>query len=165
MPVRLPSPPEIFRLFEEGKLTREQLQAAMARHAYDLMEEIVEARRNPVLSFYEFALSRRAAARLEREYGEQTVRRVLVALSRLPDFPMRNFLWNAGHRDVPLHCFLRMRTEPVFRLVEIKREPWRLRVAVEYGSARKGQTVTETIALQQDQFGRLDAVSPRWSEH
>jgi hypothetical protein len=155
MSARLPTPPEIFRLFEEGKLTREQLHAAMNQHAYSIMEEIVEARRNPVLSFYEYALSRRAAARLEREYGEGTVRSVLVALSELPGFALRNYLWNAGHRDVPLHCFLRQRTEPVFRLLEIKLKPWRVMVTVEYGSARKGEALREVIALQRDRFGRL----------
>ena len=164
MSLRLPTPPEIFRLYEDGKLTREQMHAAMSRHAYDIMEEIVEARRNPVLSFYENALARRAAARLERQYGERTVRQVLAALSRLPDFPMRNYLWNALHREVPLYCFLRMRTEPVFRILEIKQEPWRVRVTVEYGSARKGAATQEVIALQRDRFGRLEAVAPRWTD-
>lgn len=162
MSARLPTPPEIFRLFEDGKLTRAQMHAAMAHHASGIMEEIIEARRNPVLSFYENALARRVAARLEREYGERVIRDVLMALSRLPDFPLRNYLWNAAHREVPLYCFFRMRTEPVFRLLEIKREPWRVRVTVEYGSRRKGGATRETIALQQDRFGRLEALAPGW---
>jgi hypothetical protein len=163
MPRRLPTPPEIFRLFEDGKLTREQLHAAMALHAGGLMEEIIEARRNPVLSFYENALARRAAARLARDYGELTIRNVLGALGRLPDFPLRNYLWNASHREVPLYCFLRMRTAPVFRLLEIRHEPWQVKVTVEHGGAGRGQVVREVIALQRDRFGRFEAVSAGWN--
>ena len=149
-------------MFEEGELTREQLHAAMALHAEGLVEEMVEARRNPVLAYYESALSRRAAARLERQYGECFLREVLRALSRVPGFPMANLLWNAGHRDVPLHCFFRMRSEPVFRLVAIAMEPWRVRVTVEYGKPGRRQCRREEIELQRDRYGSLGVLASPW---
>ena len=155
METLLPSPPELFRLYEDGELTREQLHAAMSLHAGDLVEEIVEARRNPVRALYENALSRRAAARLVRQHGEGVVRAVLIALSNAPEFPMARFLWNASHRDLPLSCLFRMRQEPVFRLESIRVAPWRVRVVVEYGSAGKGACDRQEIELHRDRFGRL----------
>lgn len=151
----MPTPPELFRLFEEGELTREQLHAAMSLHAQVLMEEIVEARMNPVMAFYENALCRRAAARLIRRHGDGLVRQVLIALSKRKDFAMRKHLWNAAHRDVPIASYFRMKREPVFRIESIKVAPWRVHVVVEHGAAGRKECERETIELHRDRFGRL----------
>ena len=38
----LPNPARLFRLFEDGKLTRAQWQAAMAWHASQILEEVAD---------------------------------------------------------------------------------------------------------------------------
>ena len=72
----VPTPPELFRLFESGELSREDLQAAMALHARRLIKEMVQARRNPVGAYLEQLRNRTAAARLARKHGADLVREV-----------------------------------------------------------------------------------------
>ena len=87
----------------------------MTIHQQRLLVEIAEGRENPVLSCLDEKLSRYAANRLERRHGERLIRMVLGALADIENFPPADLLWNAGHPDVPLHCFFRLRREPVFR--------------------------------------------------
>ena len=151
----LPTPAQLFRLFENGDITRAQLQAAMMMHQHHLLGEIAEARRNPVAAYLDDRLSKRAASRLERRHGEGFLRQVLVAMGEIPGFPPSDLLWNAGHRDVPLHCFLRVRREPVFRILRIHSEPFYVKVLVEHGAARKRDTTREEVILRRNRFGRL----------
>ena len=95
----------------------------MAEHAKGLIEEIEEDRKNPIAAYVDKVLSKQAANKLARRYTEPVVREVLAALAEVPDFPPAHLLWNAEHRDVPLHCFLRMRTEPVFRVLRCRSAP------------------------------------------
>ncbi|NNC88095.1 MAG: hypothetical protein HKN82_06500 [Akkermansiaceae bacterium] len=155
MPHLLPTPVQLFRLFENGDITRAQLQAAMSMHQHHLMIEIAEARRNPLAAYVDDRLSKRAAHRLERRHGERFVRLVLSALGEIPGFPPSNLLWNAGHRDVPLHCFLRVRREPVFRVIRIDTHPVVVKVLVEHGAARKRDTTREEITFRRNRFGKL----------
>ncbi len=150
----LPTPPELFRRFERGELSREQLHAAMALHAHELIDEMVEERKNPVAAYIERLRNRAAAARLVRRHGADLVREVLGALGLLPDFPPVQLLWNATHRDVPLHCFFRSKHEPLFRILKFKPEPGLVRLTVEYGEA--AAPVRETITLVRDRFRRLE---------
>ena len=151
----LPTPTQLFRLFENGDITRAQLQAAMSMHQHHLMLEIAEARRNPLGAYLDDRLSKRAAIRLERRHGEGFVRQVLAALGEIPGFPPSNLLWNAGHRDVPLHCFLRVRREPVFRILRIDVEPVHVKVLLEHGAAPKRRTNREEVTLRRNRYGKL----------
>ena len=127
----------------------------MAHYQRELLVEIEEARRNPVVAYLEERLSRYTAARLERRHGERLVRQVLVGLSNLEGFPPANLLWNAGHRDVPLHCFFRIRREPVFRLMRLEPGPLTVAVTLEHGRAAKRFTTREELVLHRDRHGRL----------
>lgn len=153
----LPPPNRLFALFEKGQITREQLQAAMVIHQQRLLVEIAEARQNPVLTYLDEKLSRFAASRLEQRYGERIIRQILVALSEITNFPPADLLWNAGHRDVPLYCFFRLRREPVFRLIRIKMDPLAVTAVVEHGRAAKRHTTRQEFKLVRDRFGNLSA--------
>lgn len=153
----LPPPHRLVALFERGNITREQLQAAMTIHQQRLLVEIAEARENPVLAFLDEKLSRYAAHRLDRRHGERLIRMVLKALADIEGFPPADLLWNANHPDVPLHCFFRIRREPVFRLIRITMDPIAVTAVVEHGAAAKRHTTREEIKLVRDRFGHLSA--------
>ncbi len=131
MPVE-PTPPQLFDEFDAGRITREQLHAALAWHARGLVEEIVEAHGNPHATWWEGMLAKRAAIRLANRHGIWRIRHVLAALSRMPDFEPARYLWNALHPDVPLHVFFRLRSHPVFRLLKIENRHGSLHAFVEY---------------------------------
>ncbi len=127
----------------------------MARHAEQLIEEMVENDRNPVAAYLENLRNRSAAARLIRHYGEPVVREILAALAEVPDFPPSNLLWNACHWDVPLQCFLRTRLEPVFRVLRIDDRRMEAIVTVEHGQASRRAATQEAFALRRDWRGYL----------
>lgn len=153
----LPTPPELFRRYERGELSKEQLHAAMAMHAGELIDEMIEARKNPVAAYIEQLRNRTVAARLARRHGSTLLREILTALGVLTDFPPAQLLWNAPHREVPLHCFFRSKHEPLFRIVKLKAQPTKVRVVVEYGET--SSLVRETILLVRDRFQRLELSS------
>ena len=78
-----------------------------------------------------------------------------MALSELPDFPPVRFLWNASHPDVPLHCFLRIRREPVFRILQLGRRGEVVDVTVEHGEAGRGRGIRCSFVLRRDAEWRL----------
>lgn len=147
-------------MFERGEIERAELQSLMAAHARELIVEIEEDWRNTAAAWIESLLTRQAAGRLARRHGGGLVREILVALAELEDFPPARYLWNADHPDVPLHCFLRMRREPVFRIVQIKRRDEMIEVRVEHGDSRRGRGTRETFILRRDERWRL-RVEPR----
>ena len=49
--------------------------------------------------------------------------RALGTLGAIETFPPAQILWNAGHADVPLHCFFRSKIEPVFRITRLEIQP------------------------------------------
>jgi len=156
--VMLPTPIQIFASFERGEIDRDEVHALMALHARELIQEMEEDRQNPAAALIESLLARRSAGRLVRRHGGRLVREILVALSEVSDFPAVRHLWNAAHPDVPLHCFLRMRREPVFRVAAIKPRGGMLDVDVEYGAAGRGKSSRETFVLQRDAHWRLKVV-------
>ena len=151
----IPTPNELFAMFERGEIEREELQALMAVHARELIGEMEEDYRNPAEAWIEGLLARQAAGRLVWRHGRLLVREVLVALSEVPDFPPVRYLWNASHPDVPLHCFLRMRREPVFRIVQLGRRGDVVDVTVEYGEAARGRGTRRGFVLRRDDQWRL----------
>jgi hypothetical protein len=139
----IPTPRQIFASFERGEIEREEMHAMMALHARELIQEMEEDRQNPAAAWIESVLARRAVSRLVRRHGSRLLREVLVALADVPDFPAARGLWNAAHPDVPLHCFLRMRREPVFRILNLELVAGGVQVAVEYGEAGQGRTTQQ----------------------
>lgn len=147
-------------MFERGEIERDELHALMAAHARDLIAEMEEDHRNPGAAWIEGLLARQAAGRLALRHGGRLLREVLAALSEAPDFPPARYLWNADHPDVPLHCFLRMRREPVFRILQLNRREDVIEVKVEHGESRRGRGTRETFILRRDAQWRL-RIEPR----
>jgi len=145
----------LFRQFESGAITREELHAAMAEHARSLIDDIEESRQNPVAAYIEKILSIRAAAKLRRRHSEAEVREVLAALAEIPDFSPSHLLWNAQHRDVPLHCFLRPRREPVFRILDLEVSIDRVEISIEHGPAKTRDAIREAFTLRRHADGQL----------
>lgn len=152
----LPTPSQIIASFERGEIERDELHAMMALHARELIREMEEDYQNPAAAWIESLLARRATGRLVRRHGARVVREVLVAIAEVPDFPPARYLWNAGHADVPLHCFFRMRRDPVFRILSLEMKSGEIRVMVEYGDAAKNKH-RKTLLLNRDEEWKLRA--------
>lgn len=150
-----PTPKKLFAMFERGEIERDELHALMAAHARDLIAEMEEDHRNPAAAWIETLLARQAAGRLSRRHGERLVREVLVALSEMENYPPTRHLWNSDHPDVPLHCFLRIRREPVFRILQLIRREEVIEVKIERGEAKRGRGTRETFILKRDVRWRL----------
>jgi len=147
-PANLPHPAELFRLFESGRISREDLHRAIGAHARALVAEMVERRRRPLLAFADQLLAKREAAALARDHGEAALRELFSAMAEIPSFPPAWLLWNARHAEVPLHCFLRPKLPPVFRVVDLLLPPMMARVRVRHGM--EGKVVTEEIILRRN---------------
>lgn len=152
------TPRQLFRLFDSGALSREQLREALQGHARVLIEEMEDVHENPQASWLETMINKHRAARLVGQHGEPKVREILLALSEVPNFPPAQFLWNADRAEVPLYCFLRSRREPIFQVLRIVSAPFVLTVTVEHGSAKKGAATREQFMLERDRFGALMVV-------
>lgn len=153
----IPTPNQLFALYERGEIEREELQALMAVHARELIGEMEEDYQNPAAAWMEGLLARRAAGRLTRRHGGRLVREVLIALGGVPDFPPVRHLWNAAHPDVPLHCFLRVRREPVFRILEMVHKSDTIEVLIEHGQSGRGRGTRQRFLLKRDDSWHLRA--------
>ncbi len=145
-----PTPPELFRQFDRGEISREELQATIALHARGLIAEMEEVRKNPMSAYMERLRNRAVVRRFAKKHGTALLREVLVELGKIADFPPAQILWNAGHLDMPLHCFFRTRHEPVFRITKMNVSSMKIRVEIEYGAHKSKKTTRETILLQRD---------------
>ena len=70
----------------------------------------------------ESRLAKSAVKRLLRKHTAFRIREILTALFEATDFPLAKNFWNAPHSDVPLHCFFRMRREPLFHILSIRED-------------------------------------------
>lgn len=152
--MNVPTPRELFRQFETGQISRADFHAAMAEHQRELIEEMDAAYRNPMAAFVDQVYNRAAAFVLVCKHGEAAVREVLNALADLPDFPPARHLWNALHTHVPLYCFFRAKTDPVFRILKLDIKAQLITVAVEHGSVAKGGLHHEEIRLRRLRTGQ-----------
>ena len=149
------TPRQLFRLLDQGGISREQFREAMAFHAQHLIEEMEEVHQNPVEAWLEGLQNKRAAAKLAKIHGEILVREVLVALSEIPNFPLATRLWDADRPEIPLHCFFRSQRRPLFRIVSLASASYIFTVRVEYGGANGSEATREKITFCRDRFGRL----------
>lgn len=152
----IPTPPELFRQFERGDISREELQATMALHARGLITEMETERKNPKPSYIERLRNFAAARKLAKKHGPAKLREALAAMGRIEGFPPAQILWNAGHADVPLHCFFRSKIEPVFRITRMEMTAMKVEVDIEYGPNDKKSTVRESLILQRDAMLSLE---------
>ena len=127
----------------------------MAEHAKGLIAEMDEAHRNPVAAFVDQLYNRAMAFILVRKHGEYTVREVLNALADIDNFPPANQLWNAMHSHVPLHCFFRNKSDPVFRILNLDVKAQMITVAIEYGYASQGKIHNLEIRLRRIRNGQF----------
>ena len=144
----IPTPHEIFRRFERGEIEREEMQLLMALNARELIAEMEEDRLNPAAALLEQLLCRRAASKWVRPLGGRLVREILQALGHVDEFPPARLLWNAGHPDVPLHCFFRIRREPVFYFSSVERTGDRFVVETRHGASGKGKQEIRRFVLK-----------------
>jgi hypothetical protein len=156
----LPSPIQLFAQFERGEIELGELHALLALHARELIAEMEEDYQHPAAAWLEGLLARRAVRQLVRRHGGRLLREVLMALAELEDFPPARYLWNASHPDVPLHCFLRMRREPVFRIVQLGQRADAVQVTVEYGDEIQGKLRRANFLLKRDRGWHLRVELP-----
>lgn len=156
--MELETPRQLSARFERGELDRTQFQTLMAVHARELIAEIEDEHQNPLAAWIESRLAKSSVKKLLRKNTPFQIREILIALSEAPGFPLANFLWNAPHPDVPLHCFFRIRTEPVFQILSIRSEgsQTEIRVEILHTRNRKRITLTRDAAwqLQAPSFSR-----------
>ncbi|MBU6303373.1 MAG: hypothetical protein KGS60_17635 [Verrucomicrobia bacterium] len=157
VPPHLLPPQKLTRLWEDGQLSRQEYHAAMAIHAKLIIEEMVEARDHPALAYLDQLLNQHAAAKLKRRYGEAILREAMLALAEIPGFPPAVYLWNAGHWHVPLHCFLRSRKEPVFRIRDLRVAGPKVVIRIEHGSKDPRQVIREEVTLRRNRIGEFVA--------
>ena len=155
----IPTPTQIFASFERGEIDRDEMHAMMAIHARELIQEMEEDHQNPAAALVESLLARRAVSRLVRRHSGRLFREILVALAERTDFPPARYLWNASHPDLPLHCFLRIRREPVFRISSIQQQGQEVAVTVEHGSAGRGKATLRKFLLRRDELFKLRVIS------
>jgi hypothetical protein len=148
-------PDRLFELFEAGAIDRETLQSLMALQARGLIAEMEEDRLNPAAAVLEHFRNLRAVFKLIRRHGQNLVRDTFAALARTPGFPPSMFLWNASHPDVPLHCFIRSKREPVFRVLKFETDGTVVRIEVEYGVRYPKALHREHFTLKRNSLWQL----------
>jgi hypothetical protein len=151
----LPNPLQLFRLFENGRITAAEFREAMGAHQRELIEEIEDVQRDGPGSWLDQIWNRRATSKLVGKHGEGLVREVLLALAEVEDFPPARWLWNAMHPHVPLHVFFRTRRAPLFRISEFDAAPQRVKVSVEHSEKHTERTSITQFVLRRDRSNRL----------
>jgi len=153
-----PTPNVLIRQWQDGEIEREELHELMAHHQRALLEEAEESRRNPIASYVEGVMNKRAAKRLIRDHGEAAIRELLVAMAEMDDFSPAAYLWNADHWDVALHCFVRHKSAPVIRIKETMIKSQRAVILIEHGGGKKKDTLRERVSFQRDWKGAMKVV-------
>lgn len=152
------SPSQLFLRFERGEIDRDELHARMAEHALGLIREMEEDRMNPAAAWIEALRCRAALGSLVARHGSRLVREVLIALSDVPGFPPALQLWNAAHPDVPLHCFIRVKRQPIFRITSLRSDGKELRVVVEWSNAKDNDLRHSRFRMRRDGGWKLKAL-------
>ncbi len=153
----LQTPNQITASFERGEIERNEMHALMASHARELIREMDEDYQNPAAAWIEGLLAKRSMGQLVRRHSAKLIREILVALADIPDFPPVRHLWNAAHPDVPLHCFLRMRREPIFRIQKIEIRSAEVHLVLELGEAGNAKCLRCEVVLRRNHLWKLKA--------
>ncbi len=151
----LQTPRQLAIRFERGEIDRKEFQSMMAVHQRELIDEIQEDHQNPLAAWIEGRLAKSSVKKLLRKHTPFQIREVLLALSEAPGFPLAKYLWNAAHPDIPLHCFFRIRKEPVFQILAMETIGDTVKVHLEIHRTKNRQHVT----LMRDRLWHLSAPS------
>lgn len=151
----VPTPQQLFRWLDSGRITREEFREAMAVHSRELIQEMEQAHTNPLVAKFNELMNRREAWRWARKNGEQLIREILCALMDEERFTPARWLWNAAHPHIPLHCFFRVRGTPVMRFTEMTVQPQSVTLTIEHGGTETLQPVREQFFLRRDRSTRL----------
>lgn len=154
----LPTPSQIFAKYDRGEIGLPEVHEMISRHAKGLIEEMEEDYRNPAAALMEYLLAKRAVSKLARKHGARLLREMFHALSEVEGFEPAHLLWNALHFDVPLHCFVRIRRVPVFRVVSMEQSGSWLVVVTEHGPLSKKLRVRRKFMLQRNAARTLRVV-------
>lgn len=149
------SPNRLLAYYRAGQITRAQWLEGMRLQFELALQEIEEDRHDPQRALLETWRCKAAARRLLKNNSEAELREVMVALSEIDQFPPATYLWNADQRDIPLHCFLREKREPVLRFRDMQISQSRAKLVIEYGSRKSKDREKETIVLRRDWRGSL----------
>lgn len=141
----VPTPQQLFRWLDSGRITREEFRTAMAVHTNEIIQEMEQAHANPLVAKFNELMNRREAWKWSRKHGELLMREILCALMDEERFAPARWLWNAAHPHIPLHCFFRTRGTPVLRFLEMKVQPQNVTILIEHGGS-------ETLAPTREQF-------------
>ncbi|MCB1279751.1 hypothetical protein [Prosthecobacter sp.] len=141
----VPTPQQLFRWLDSGRITREEFRAAMAVHAGEIIQEMEQAHSNPLVAKFNELMNRREAWKWSRRHGELLMREILCALMDEERFAPARWLWNAAHPHIPLHCFFRVRGTPLLRFLEMKVQPQNVTVVIEHGGS-------DTLPPTREQF-------------
>lgn len=155
------TPAQLFRLYEQGRIGRAELHAGINTLARNLLVEVDQCRFLGPRAAIDEALNRRAAAKLAALHGEEVLRESFAALAELENFPPAAFLWNARHRDVPFHCFLRTKRAPYFAVLNFQALPMVLTIETEYGPGKPQPMRRESFVFRRDRRGTLQLESRR----
>jgi hypothetical protein len=145
--------------FEHGVIDRVELHEKMALHARALIEEMEIEHQHPLESLWEQLRNRHHAVRLSAKHGERRVREVLHALGELDDFIPAALLWNAAHFHVPLHCFIRCKRAPIFRVKKMTSTAMSVTVWIEYNEQEGEEIFREKIHLMRTRKWQLEVAS------
>ncbi len=135
------TPSQLARKFERGEIDRLEFQALMSIHQRELIREIDEDVQNPLAAWLEYRLAKSSLKKLLKKHSAARIREIFVSLSEAPGFPLAKYLWNAPHPDVPLHCFFRIRKQPVFQILSIHDEGNAIEIHVEITKPRNRQRI------------------------
>ena len=141
----VPTPQQLFRWLDSGRITREEFRTAMKVHAGEIIQEMEQAHANPLVAKFNELMNRREAWKWTRRHGELLLREILCALMDEERFPPARWLWNASHPHIPLYCFFRTRGTPLLRFLEMKVNPQNVTVLIEHGGS-------ETLPPTREQF-------------
>jgi hypothetical protein len=155
---RVPTPPKLIELFENGLIDRDELHAMMAIHARALISEMEVEWEFPLETRLEQWRNRHHASRLTVKHGERRIREVFHALAELENFAPAALLWNASHAHVPLHCFIRTKRAPLFRVKKMNTTAVSATIWVEYNEGEGRELVTEKFHLVRNRKWVLEVV-------
>ena len=76
-------------------------------------------------------------------------------LSDVSGFPPARLLWNAAHRHVPLHCFIRAKKKPIFRVRSLELKKNSAKIDIEYQFDNASRMTRERFLLKRGWHGNL----------
>lgn len=154
-PETTPTPQQLFRWLDSGRISPAEFRKAMAVHALEIIDEMKEGHANPLVAKFNDLMNRREAWKWSRKHGEAVIREILCVLMDEERFAPARWLWNAAHPHVPLHCFFRTRATPLMRFLDLNVQPQAITVLIEHGGSATTPPVHEHFYLRRNRHTQL----------